>query len=167
MSGAITLGTGTPTVGVAAGADTLTLSGAVGGTSLTKSAGPPATNANNYSGATNVNAGVLSVSGGAAITDTSAVTVAFGALLNLQASETIGSLAGDTPATGGTVQLNANTLTTGGDNTDTTFAGQITGTGGLIKAGTATFTLSGNNSYDGRPKSTPAPSSRQAPLRWV
>jgi hypothetical protein len=38
----------------------------------------------------------------------------------------------DTPATGGTVQLNSNTLTTGGDDTGTAFAGQITGTGGLI-----------------------------------
>jgi len=67
VSGAITLGTGTPTVGVAAGPDTLTLSGTVGGTSLTKvGVGTLSlTNANNYSGATNVNEGVLSVSGGA------------------------------------------------------------------------------------------------------
>ena len=151
VTGAITLGTGTPTVGVAAAPDTLTLAGVVGGTSLTKvGAGTLSlTTANTYSGVTNVNEGVLSVSGGAAITDTSAVTVAFGALLNLQASETIGSLAGDTPATGGTVQLNVNTITTGGDDSDTTFAGLITGTGGLIKAGAGSFTLGGNNTYDG------------------
>ena len=148
VSGAITLGTGTPTVGVAAGPDTLTLSGTVGGTSLTKvGLGTLSlTNSNTYSGATNVNAGVLRVSGGTAISDTSAVTVAAGAQLNLQASETIGSLAG---ATGGTVQLNANTLTTGGDNADTSFAGQIIGTGALTKAGTGTFLLTGANSYLG------------------
>ena len=48
------------------------------------------------------------------------------------------------------MQLNVNTLTTGGDNTATAFAGLITGTtGGLIKAGTGIFTLSGNNTYGG------------------
>jgi fibronectin-binding autotransporter adhesin len=146
VSGAITLETGTPTVGVAAGADTLTLSGTVGGTSLTKvGVGTLSlTGSNNYSGATNVNAGVLRVAGGTAISDTSAVTVAAIAQLNLQASETIGSLAGS-----GTVQLNANALTTGGDNSDTSFAGEIIGTGALTKAGTGTFTLAGNNTYTG------------------
>jgi autotransporter-associated beta strand protein len=87
---------------------------------------------------------VLRVAGGTAISDTSAVTVAAIAQLNLQASETIGSLAGS-----GTVQLNANALTTGGDNSDTSFAGEIIGTGALTKAGTGTFTLAGNNTYTG------------------
>ena len=169
VTGAITLGTDTPTVGVAAGVDTLTLSGIVGGTSLTKvGAGTLSlTNANTYSGATNVNEGVLSVSGGFAITDTSAVILASGTLLNLQASETIGSLAGNTPATGGIVQLNANTLTTGGDNTHTAFAGQITGAGGLVKAGAGFSRSAATTPTTASRKSTPALSSRQAPLRWA
>jgi len=88
---------------------------ALGGGSLTLSG------TNTYSGATTVSAGTLIASGGGAIGDTSAVSVAGGATLNLAAAETIGSLAGS-----GTVQVGANTLTVGGDNTSTEFSGSIT-----------------------------------------
>jgi filamentous hemagglutinin family protein len=98
---------------------------------------------NTYTGATTIIEGVLSVNG-MAIADTSAVTVASGATLNLAGSETIGSLAG-----AGNVKLNANTLTTGGDNTSTSYSGVMSGTGGLSKAGTGTLTLSGVNTYTG------------------
>ena len=81
---------------------------------------------NTYSGATTVSAGTLIASGGSAIGDTSAVSVATGATLRLAASETFGSLAGS-----GTVQVGANTLTVGGDNTSTEFSGSISDGGAL------------------------------------
>ena len=110
----------------------------VGGGNLTLSA------ANVYTGASEVNAGTLTLSGGVAISDGSAVTVASGAILALNSNEIIGSLAGV-----GSVNLGSSTLTTGGDNTDTTFAGVISGSGGLTKSGNGAFTLSGNNTYGG------------------
>jgi autotransporter-associated beta strand protein len=93
------------------------------------------TGTNTYSGATNVNGGTLVV-GPTGIGDSSAVTVASGAMLQLAANETIGSLAG-AGGLGG-----AFTLTTGGNNSSTTFSGPITGTG-ITKVGTGTFTLTG------------------------
>ena len=59
-------------------------------------------------------------------------------------NQTIGSLAG-----AGNVMLGTATLTTGNDNTSTTFAGTISGTGGLTKIGTGTLVLSGANTYSG------------------
>ncbi len=61
-------------------------------------------------------------------------------------SQAIGSLAG---VAGSTVTLGSGTLTTGGDNTATTFAGAISGSGGLAKQGNAILTLTGNNTYTG------------------
>ncbi|UYV16018.1 autotransporter-associated beta strand repeat-containing protein [Porphyrobacter sp. ULC335] len=57
---------------------------------------------------------------------------------------TIGSLAG-----GGTVLLGSAMLTTGTDNTDSTFGGVISGSGALTKVGTGVSTLSGLNTYTG------------------
>jgi autotransporter-associated beta strand protein len=108
------------------------------------------TGENTYAGATTINAGTLSVSGGVAIADSGAVAVADvgGATLNLANNETIGSLSGG-GTNGGNITLNANTLTTGGNNTDTKFGGAIIGTGGLTKQGAGSFTLSGTNTYTG------------------
>jgi autotransporter-associated beta strand protein len=47
------------------------------------------------------------------------------------------------------VTLGAATLTTGSDNTSTTFSGTISGTGGLTKIGAGTFVLTGTNTYSG------------------
>ena len=91
------------------------------------------------------------MAGGAAIADTSAVTLAnvAGAILDLNGTnETIGSLAGG-GGTGGNVTLGAGILTTGGDNSSGTFSGVMSGTGGLTKQGTGTFILSGANTYTG------------------
>lgn len=108
---------------------------------------------NTYNGVTTVNAGRLVAGSTSAFGSNSAVTVASGAFLELDGNNnSIGSLAG-----AGTVE-NANataaTLTTGGDNTSTTFSGVLQdGTGGgalsLTKTGTGTATLSGTNTYTG------------------
>jgi fibronectin-binding autotransporter adhesin len=145
----------------------------VGGGSLTLSG----TTANTYTGATTVNdgslilaktAGTTAVSGaltigdssGAAssaivqltnanqIADTTAVTLLADGRLDLNGqNETVGSLG--SAAAAANIQLGAGTLTTGGDNSSTTFAGVIAGSGGLTKAGTGTFTLTGANTYTG------------------
>ena len=71
--------------------------------------------------------------------------MAGGATFNLNNfAETMGSLAG-----AGNVTLGTGILTTGGNNTSTTYSGVMSGTGGLTKAGTGTFTLSGANTYTG------------------
>jgi autotransporter-associated beta strand protein len=110
------------------GAGTLTLSGS-----------------SSYSGATAVNAGTLAASATNAFSSSSAFTVASGATLNLASfNQTIGSLAG-----AGAVTLGSATLTTGNDNTSTTFSGGISGGGGLTKIGSGALTLSGSSSYSG------------------
>ncbi|MCW1926379.1 autotransporter-associated beta strand repeat-containing protein [Luteolibacter arcticus] len=104
---------------------------------------------NTHTGPTTVNGGTLALTGGAAIADTGAVVLAdaAGAQVVLNASEAIGSLAGG-GATGGTVNLQANTLTVG-NASNTAFAGSLSGSGGLTKVGAGTLTLSGANSYAG------------------
>ncbi|WP_052088523.1 Ig-like domain-containing protein [Comamonas thiooxydans] len=120
--------------GVLSGSGTLTKSGA---STLTLSG------SNTHSGAVNLSAGGLTLSGGSAIGNSSAMTLSGGTTLTLFNAETIGSLAGT-----GSVVLHAG-LTTGGDNTSTTYAGAISGLFGLTKAGSGTLTLTGNNSYTG------------------
>src|SRR5262249_29258896 len=73
------------------------------------------------------------------------LTVNAGGTFDLNSfNQTIGSRAG-----AGSVTLGAATLTTGSDNTSTTFSGGIFGTGGLTKIGTGALVLSGNNPYSG------------------
>ena len=101
--------------------------------------------ANTYSGATNINGGTLRASATNRIADASAVTVASGAVFDLNNfSDTIGSLAG-----AGNVTLGSATLTAGGNGTSTTYSGVVSGTGGLAKAGAGAMTLSGANTYTG------------------
>ncbi|WP_034408861.1 Ig-like domain-containing protein, partial [Comamonas thiooxydans] len=120
--------------GVLSGSGTLTKSGA---STLTLSG------SNTHSGAVSLSAGGLTLSGGSAIGNNSAVTQSASTTLTLSSDETIGSLAGT-----GSVVLNAG-LTTGSDNTSTTYAGAISGLFGLTKAGSGTLTLTGNNTYTG------------------
>ncbi|SBS36322.1 Cadherin domain protein [Marinomonas spartinae] len=105
--------------------------------------------ANTYTGDTTISSGEVFASGGSAIADNSAVTVAAGATFELSTStsETIGSIAG-----AGSIAANGGTLTVGGDNTSTTFSGVFSaGSAGaaLAKVGSGTLTLSGNNTYSG------------------
>ena len=109
---------------------------------------------NTYSGGTTINAGTILAGSTTALSATSAYNLTLaGAILDLGGfSNTIGSLAG---VAGTTVQTvaGAATLTTGGDNTSTTFAGLITNSLGnalsLVKNGTGTLTIIGANTYTG------------------
>jgi autotransporter-associated beta strand protein len=128
--------------------DTTTFAGALNGSGgLAVAAGSTGavvlSAANAYSGPTAVNSGTLRVGIPDAVPNTSAVTVAAGATIDLNKfSDTIGSLAG-----AGNVNLGGSVLITGSDNTSTTFSGIISGPGGLTKAGTGTLILSGANTY--------------------
>ena len=105
--------------------------------------------ANTYTGTTSINSGTLALAGGSAIVDTGVVNIAntAGATLQVNASETIGTLSGG-GTSGGTVNLSAGTLTFG-NATSGTFAGTISGGGALTKAGVGAFILSGTTDYTG------------------
>ena len=102
-----------------------------------------------YTGATTILSGTLGAGGTNTLSANSGFTLTGTSSLNLNGfMNTIGSLAASSTTT--TVSLGAASLTTGNDNTSTTFAGAITGSGSLTKIGTGMFTLTGNNSYTGR-----------------
>jgi fibronectin-binding autotransporter adhesin len=151
MTRGITLGAGGGTVNVSTGATTLIVSGKVTGGALGKD-GPGiltlSNSTNDYTGATTVLGGTLKA--GVATTafgNLSAVTVNSGATLDMASlSQTIGSLAGAGNVTIGSSGI---FLTTGGNNTSTTFSGNLSGGGGLIKNGSGVLTMSGNNNYSG------------------
>lgn len=102
--------------------------------------------AKSYTGATNINEGILRVQGATSLVN-SAVIINDPGTLQVIVDSSVGSLAGD-----GEVQLvNAATvLTTGSDNSSTVFSGDIVSVGsftdsGLTKVGTGTLALTGNN----------------------
>ncbi len=128
---------------------TLTVSSVIsGGQALTKSGAGTLnlSGTNSYTGTTTISAGTVVLAGGNAIADSGAVVTAnvSGALLQLDASETIGSLSGG-GTDGGNVDLQGNTLTVGTG----TYAGTILGTGNLTKSAGGKLTLSGDNTYTG------------------
>lgn len=103
-------------------------------------------NNNSYTGLTTISNGTIKCLTSNAISSSSAV-INNGTFDLNDFSQSIGSLAGD-----GSVPLGGNsftTLTTGSDNTDTTFSGSISGAGNLTKIGNGIFTLSNNNSFSG------------------
>ena len=119
--------------------------------------------ANIYTGQTTVSGGVLragaanTLPGSTAVVlaDTTANTLTGGftnvvTALDLNGyNQTIGSLAGG-GASGGNVSLGSATLTTGGDNSSTTYGGIISGAAGaLTKTGSGTQTLTGISTYSG------------------
>ncbi|QQE12607.1 autotransporter-associated beta strand repeat-containing protein [Planctomycetota bacterium] len=134
------------------GDNDLILDGAVSGTSgLIKEDSGTLTlsGTNTYSGDTTINAGTIIASGGNAIGDSSLVTIAdvAGAMLQLNADETIGGLTGG-GSTGGEVNLQDYILSISGAD-DTTFGGVISGTGSIVMTGTGTLTLTGANTFTG------------------
>ncbi|WP_457427387.1 Ig-like domain-containing protein, partial [Roseateles sp. P5_E7] len=139
----ITLGSGT-TLTISQGASAqMTIDSALDGAgalTLTGGGTVTLTATNTYTGATTVNDGTLVLSGGAALADGNAVTVASAGSLTLSNSdESIGSLAG-----AGLARLNSYRLTTGGDNSSTSFSGQFIGNSSsiFVKTGSGTMTLS-------------------------
>ncbi|MDQ0350195.1 autotransporter-associated beta strand protein, partial [Ancylobacter vacuolatus] len=127
--------------------NSLTYAGVISGSgSLTKSGAGTLTlsGSNSFTGATTVAAGTLALSGGSSLADAARLTIEAGATVSLDANETVGSLAG-----AGSLALGSRTLTTGGDNTSSTFSGVLDGTGSLTKSGTGTLTLSGSNTATG------------------
>ena len=141
------------TLGVAGGtidtnANDATFSGVFSGPgNLTKSGAGTLTlnSANTYGGTTTVSAGTLQAASAGAFPASSALTIAAGATLDLQgADQAIASLAG-----AGAVTLSSGTLTTGGDDTSTTYSGSMSGAGGLAKVGAGVFTLTGVHTYGG------------------
>ena len=165
IPGVVTL-SGSRTVTVTSPAVTDTISGQItGGTGFTKAGAGTlvvSSTTNNYGGGTTISGGVLQLGAANVIPDGTfgGLTVAAGAAFNMNAfSETVGSLSGDTTATGGMITNSSTTagvtLTIGNANTSTTFAGIITaaGTAGLnlapVKNGAGNQTLSGANTYLG------------------
>ena len=108
---------------------------------------------NIYTGATTVAGGTLAAGAVGTLPRMTAVTVAAGTLDLAGFNQSIGSL-----GAAGLVTLGSATLTTGNDNTSTTFSGAISGAGALDKVGTGTFILDADNSY--------AAAQPSAAVRW-
>jgi len=151
-----------------ASATTLELDGAIGGTGALTVNGAGTlliTNTgNNYGGATTVLNGTLLTGVANVIPTTSAVLVDTHGTFDLDSnSQSVGSIANG-PNSGGTISLGSAVLTTGNDNTSTSFSGVIqdggvsAGTGGsLVKVGTGTLTLGGRTLIPAARRSTAAP----------
>lgn len=104
------------------------------------------TGQNVYTDETEIQEGVLQVSGGSAIGDFSIVTLSNtrASTLELLADETIGRLAGGSRNTNldlGTVDVGAHTLTINQVDGGTTYSGFFTGTGQIIKQGSSNLVL--------------------------
>jgi outer membrane autotransporter protein len=117
----------------------LSVAGITGSGSLSKTGSNTLTlsGSNTYTGATTISAGPVRAGAANTLSSASAFTLASGTTLDLAGfNQSIASLAGS-----GTVTLGAGTLSTGSNNTSTTFTGAITGSGGLNKTGSGTLTL--------------------------
>jgi len=145
-AGNVTLGSATLTAGN--NLTNTTFSGVISGSGgFTKAGieGLTLSGHNTYTGATNIAAGTLQMGIANALSASTPVTMASATGFSLNGfDQTIASLAGT-----GNVALDSATLTTGGDNSSTTFSGLVSGSGGLTKVGSGIFTLSGGNIYTG------------------
>jgi autotransporter-associated beta strand protein len=151
----LNLGTGAVTLGanrtVTVQSGTLTVAGAISGIGLgiTKTGNGTLRlqGANTFSGGISINEGSLVVSGGSAIADSAAVTIAntVGAALSVNQAESIGSLRGGGANSGGVVIGSSQSLTVF-EAGNQTFAGPLTGSGSFIKQGVGTINLTNNSS---------------------
>ena len=157
-SGTVTLAGGT-VLAVSIDSGTTTFSGQVGGgdatSGLTKAGAGKLilAGSNSYTGPTRVDAGTLELSGIDALADTSAVTLAnaAGVQLNVTRSETVGRLSGG-GSLGGHVVLSSGAVLGTTIDTDARYDGNISGgnaAGGFIKQGVANLILGGTNTYAG------------------
>ena len=91
-----------------------------------------------------VNGGTLMLSGGSALHDAAALITASGTTTRIAGgNEQVRTISG-----AGAIDLGANVLTLGGNDTST-YSGVISGTGSLAKLGTGVLTLTGANAYSG------------------
>lgn len=134
-------------------ADTLTIaSNLLGGAAINKNgAGVVVLSGNNITGAITIDEGILRLTGGRAISDTSAVAIRNvpGAGLELMAgqTETIGTLTGDGP--NGQIILNTGSILTVTQTAAATFAGVVSGSGTFLKIGGSTLTMTGASTTAG------------------
>ncbi|HRZ86289.1 MAG TPA: autotransporter-associated beta strand repeat-containing protein [bacterium] len=147
-SGMVKLGSGTLTI--APGAYATTYGGGISGSGgITKSGTGTLTIVNGeytYTGATTVSAGTLLIGHANVLPDASGVSVASGAVLAADYSDTIRSLSGSGKVIVGTSSYA--TLFVGAYDADSSFDGVISGAyGGLGKIGTGTLSLMKNNTY--------------------
>ncbi|MFT3883127.1 MAG: autotransporter-associated beta strand repeat-containing protein [Gemmatales bacterium] len=99
------------------------------------------TGTNTYRGTTLISSGTLRAGSSAAFSASSAIFINPLATLDVSSfNATIGSLTGS-----GTVTGSNGSLSTGGDNTSTTFTGLVLGPIRLIKTGTGSLTFNGNS----------------------
>lgn len=106
---------------------------------------------NTYTGATDISNGVLQISGGNAIGDTSLVSLATNrnTTLELLDDEVIGRLSGgrrNDNSDYGTVDIGSHSLTINQTGGNSTYSGKFSGSGTVTKTGNSTLTLSGNDS---------------------
>lgn len=152
LGGNVILGTGTLTLG--GNSSSTTFAGSIAGTGgLVKTGTGILTLAGNntYTGSTMINAGILRVSGGHVLPDTSSVTLSntTGVTLDLNgSSESVGNLSGG-GILGGNVTLGGGILTTGLANGNVTYSGVISGNGSVLKSGTGTWTLNATHTFSG------------------
>jgi len=154
LAGAISIGSSSGLTVTDASA--MSLGGAITGAGpLTKTGAGTVTvsAAGTYSGATTVSGGTLQAGGADYLSSISTYAIGSGCTLDLGGnSQSIGSLSGAGIVTDSTSGTNV-TLTTGGDNTSTTFGGVIQNGSGasvaLTQNGTGALTLSGINTYTG------------------
>ncbi len=110
---------------------------------------------NSYSGATNVNGGILQSGATNSFSPNSALIVASGAHAQLNGHDnSVGSISGAGTIENASINSGTNTLTVGQDSSSPTFSGTLQdgvgiGPFALTKTGTGTQTLSGTNSYSG------------------
>jgi len=146
LANAVSLSSGTATVNT--GAMDLGLASVISGTGTLLKTGTGVltlSGANTYSGATWIQQGTLRMGGAGVLPNQTTVGVLAGAVFDLNGiAQTVGSLWGT-----GNVLLGGTTLTTGGDDSSSTFSGRISDAGSLVKTGTGTMTLDGSSLYTG------------------